>query len=65
VDVLGVGWIVPHTLSEASRDNMVRVTSPATTAPLGRKNYEGFGGLWPAVAKDHNADAHDRVRGER
>ena len=29
---------------------MIRVTGPATTALLGRTNYEGFGGFWPAVA---------------
>ncbi|MBT2226712.1 hypothetical protein [Nonomuraea sp. NEAU-A123] len=27
---------------------------------LGRKNYEGFGGFWPSVAKDDAADPRDR-----
>lgn len=40
---------------------MVRVTAPATTVLLGRKNYQGFGGYWPVVAKDDNADARDRT----
>jgi len=56
-----MGWIIPHALSDASRDHMVRVTGTATTALLGRKNYEGFGGLWPAVAADENADPRDRA----
>jgi dihydrofolate reductase len=56
-----MGWIVPHAMSEASRDHMVRVTSTATTALLGRKNYEGFAGFWPAVAADQNAAPQDRT----
>ena len=56
-----MGWIVPHAITEASRDHMVRVTEPATTILLGRKNYEGFGGFWPAVAEDENAAPQDRA----
>jgi hypothetical protein len=37
-----MGWIVPHALSDGARDHMIRVTSPATTVLLGRKNSEGF-----------------------
>jgi dihydrofolate reductase len=56
-----MGWIVPHAVSDAARDHMVRVTGAATTALLGRKNFEGFGGYWPAVADDENADPRDRA----
>ena len=56
-----MGWIVPHALSDAARDHMVQVTSPATTALLGRKNYEGFMQYWPSVAADENADPRDRA----
>jgi dihydrofolate reductase len=56
-----MSWIVPHAITEAARDHMIRVTSPATTALLGRKNYEGFGGFWPAVADDENASPQDRA----
>jgi dihydrofolate reductase len=56
-----MSWIVPHAITEASRDHMIRVTAPATTAVLGRKNYEGFGGFWPAVADDENASPQDRA----
>lgn len=56
-----MGWIVPHAVSDEARDHMVRVTSPATTALLGRMNYEGFGQYWPPVAADEDADPRDRA----
>ncbi|GGO28969.1 dihydrofolate reductase family protein [Microbispora bryophytorum] len=56
-----MGWIVPHAVSDAARDHMVKVTSGATTALLGRTNYQGFGGFWPAVAEDESADPRDRA----
>ena len=59
-----MGWIVPHAVTDAAREHMIRVTGPATTVLLGRKNYQGFGGFWPAVAKDENADPRDRAFSE-
>jgi dihydrofolate reductase len=56
-----MGWIVPHAITDAARDNMIAVTSPATTALLGRKNYEGFSAYWPGVADDESADPRDRA----
>jgi dihydrofolate reductase len=56
-----MGWIVPHAITETSRNHMIRVTEPATTILLGRKNYEGFAGFWPAVADDENAAPQDRA----
>ena len=56
-----MSWIVPHAVTDVARDHMIRVTSPATTALLGRKNYQGFGGYWPAVADDPAADPRDRA----
>ncbi|MEU6430672.1 dihydrofolate reductase family protein [Microbispora sp. NPDC046973] len=56
-----MGWIVPHAVSDVARDHMVEVTAGATTALLGRKNYQGFGGFWPAVADDESADPRDRA----
>jgi dihydrofolate reductase len=55
-----MSWIVPHAVSDGSRSHMVRVTGSATTVLLGRKNYQGFAGYWPAVADDENADPRDR-----
>lgn len=56
-----MGWIVPHAITDASREHMLRVTAPATTALLGRKNYEGFSQYWPSVADDDAADPRDRA----
>lgn len=56
-----MSWIVPHAVTDTSRDHLVRMMHDATTALLGRKNYEGFGGYWPAVANDDNADPRDRA----
>jgi dihydrofolate reductase len=56
-----MSWIVPHAVTDTARDYLVRMTDTTTTALLGRKNYEGFGGYWPAVADDENADPRDRA----
>lgn len=56
-----MGWIVPHAVTNAARDHMIGVTTPATTVLLGRKNYEGFGSYWPAVADNEAADPRDRA----
>jgi dihydrofolate reductase len=56
-----MGWIVPHAISNGARDHMIKVTSPATTVLLGKKNYEGFGSYWPSVADNEEADPRDRA----
>jgi dihydrofolate reductase len=56
-----MGWIVPHAITDASRNHMIDVTSPATTVLLGRKNYQGFGSYWPSVADNEEADPRDRA----
>ncbi|GAA1549592.1 dihydrofolate reductase family protein [Kribbella lupini] len=56
-----MGWIAPHAVTAGSLAHMIRVTSPATTALLGRKNYEGFGGYWPTVADDPTAPEESRA----
>ena len=56
-----MGWIVPHALTDESRAHLLRIISPASTAMLGRKNYQGFAGFWPAVADDDDADPRDRA----
>jgi dihydrofolate reductase len=55
-----MSWIVPHATTPAARAHMLLVSGGATTAVLGRKNYEGFAGYWPAVADDEAADPSDR-----
>jgi dihydrofolate reductase len=56
-----MGWIVPHALTDESRSHILKLASTATTVLLGRKNYQGFGGFWPAVAVDEAADPRDRA----
>ncbi|WP_369244093.1 dihydrofolate reductase family protein [Streptomyces sp. R41] len=56
-----MSWIVPHAVSDGARSHMVHITGTATTALLGRKNYQGFSGYWPAVADDDHADPRDRT----
>jgi dihydrofolate reductase len=58
-----MGWVARHAVTDEAREVMTRMTS-ATTILLGRKNYEGFGGYWPAVAKDEDADPRDRAAGQ-
>lgn len=54
-----MGWIVPHSTTDAARDQLAAITG-ATTAVLGRSNYEGFGGFWPTIVGDESADKRDR-----
>ena len=56
-----MSWIVPHAVTGSTRDNMIAVTSPATTVLLGRKNYQGFGSYWPSVVDNESADPRDRA----
>ena len=56
-----MGWIVPHALTDQARAHLLELTGPATTVLLGRRNYQGFGGFWPAMAGDENADPRDRA----
>jgi len=56
-----MGWVAPHAVTDTARNNMISVITPATTALLGRKNYQGFGYYWPAVANDETADPRDRA----
>ncbi|HEY3559521.1 MAG TPA: dihydrofolate reductase family protein [Kribbella sp.] len=56
-----MGWIAPHAVTPGALAHMIRVTSPATTALLGRKNYQGFGGYWPTVADDETAPEESRA----
>jgi dihydrofolate reductase len=56
-----MSWIVPHAISDTSRDRTAGFTQSSTTALVGRKNYEGFAGYWPSVADDESADPRDRT----
>jgi dihydrofolate reductase len=56
-----MGWVVPHALTDESRAHLLKITRTASTILLGRKNYQGFAGFWPAVAGDEGADPRDRA----
>ena len=56
-----MSWIVPHAVSDTSRDRTAGFCESSTTAVVGRKNYEGFAGYWPSVADDESADLRDRT----
>jgi len=56
-----MGWIVPHALTDESRAHLLKIAGTASTVLLGRKNYQGFAGFWPAVADDDDADPRDRA----
>jgi dihydrofolate reductase len=53
--------IASHAGSDAAHDRSARVLGQATTALMGRVNYEGFHGYWPPVADDETADERDRA----
>jgi dihydrofolate reductase len=53
--------IASHAVSDAAYERGARVLGSATTALMGRVNYEGFYGYWPPVADDEGADERDRA----
>jgi dihydrofolate reductase len=55
-----MGWVMPHAVTDAARDQLIRITEVTTTVLLGRANYEGFGGYWPSVAASEEAEPRDR-----
>ena len=56
-----MGWTVRHAACGEARAQLLTVTGTATTALLGRRACQGFGGFWPAVAGDESADPRDRA----
>ena len=55
------GWTVRHAPTGAARAQLLEVTGAATTVLLDGPTYQGFGGFWPAVAGDEDADPRDRL----
>ena len=50
-------WLVPWAGSQEARQFLDEQMRDMDTVLLGRKNYQGFGGFWPQVARDPNAPA--------
>lgn len=59
-----MSWVAKHAVSDQARESMTRFVNDGTTALLGRRNYEGFRGYWPAVGHDEHADPRDRAYGQ-
>jgi dihydrofolate reductase len=56
-----LSWLIPHAVSPQMSAYAEGIWRGATTALLGRTNYEGFHGYWPPVAADPDAPARDRA----
>ncbi len=56
-----MGWTVRHAVTGEARARLLEVTSTASTVLLDGLTYQGFGGFWPAVAGDEDADPRDRL----
>ncbi|HEX2130621.1 MAG TPA: dihydrofolate reductase family protein [Actinophytocola sp.] len=59
-----MSWVARHAVSDQARAILTQIVNGGTTALLGRRNYEGFRGYWPAVGRDENADPRDRAYGQ-
>lgn len=47
-----MSWLITHALDERGRAHFAGVYGGATTALVGRTNFEGFDAYWPPVAVD-------------
>ena len=56
-----MGWTVRHALTRQARAQLLEVTGTASTVLLDGPAFRGFGGYWPAVAGDEDADPGDRL----
>lgn len=56
-----MSWLITHALDERGRAHFAGVYGGATTALVGRTNFEGFDAYWPPVAVDPAAHPRDRA----
>jgi dihydrofolate reductase len=56
-----LSWLIEHAVTPQMAAYAEGIWRGATTAVMGRTNYEGFHGYWPAVAGDPDAAARDRA----
>jgi len=52
-------WLIPHALSEEAYQDQYDMLRTIDTVLLGRSNYEGFFGYWPAVATNPSSREQD------
>jgi len=55
-----LSWLIEHAVSSQMAAYAEGIWRGATTAVMGRTNYEGYQGYWPNVAADPNAAGRDR-----
>ena len=56
-----LSWLIAHAATPQMAAYAEGIWRGATTAVMGRTNYEGFQGYWPPVAEDPNASPRDRA----
>jgi dihydrofolate reductase len=54
-------WLIAHAISPQMAAYAEGIWRGATTALLGRTNYQGFEGFWPSVAGNPEASPRDRA----
>ena len=55
-----LSWLIEHAVSPQMSAYAEGIWRGASTAVMGRTNYEGFHAYWPPVAADPQASARDR-----
>jgi dihydrofolate reductase len=56
-------WLYEHALQEQTAAHFETVWRGASTALLGRNNYEGFHSVWPGITRDPATDPRTRDLG--
>lgn len=56
-----LSWLIEHAVTPQMVAYAEGIWRGATTAVMGRTNYEGFQGYWPPVADDPDAAPRDRA----
>jgi dihydrofolate reductase len=55
-----LSWLIPHAVHPQMSAYAEGIWRGASTAVMGRTNYEGYAGYWPPVAADTQAAPRDR-----
>lgn len=58
-----MSWAMKHILDEQSETYYEGIWRGASTAIVGRTNWEGFTSVWPGMTKDPNSSARTRDLG--
>jgi dihydrofolate reductase len=56
-----LSWLIPHVTTDQMSAYSEGIWRGASTAVMGRTNYEGFHGSWPPVAADPNTPPRERA----